>query len=96
MSTDPRSRWGAAAPGGARDGAAEGDGAPQSFWDRVREIFNAARSAGALASADRGLEMLLAIAAADPKNVEAQHDLAFAHGERARARYPASRCSQAT
>jgi eukaryotic-like serine/threonine-protein kinase len=41
--------------------------------------------AGALASADRGLEMLRAIAEADPKNSEAQHDLAFAYGERGRA-----------
>jgi tetratricopeptide (TPR) repeat protein len=37
--------------------------------------------AGALASTTRGLEMIQALAAADPKNVEGQHDLAFAYSE---------------
>lgn len=38
--------------------------------------------AGALEASSRGLEMLQALAAADPKNVEGQHDLAFAYSER--------------
>jgi non-specific serine/threonine protein kinase/serine/threonine-protein kinase len=38
--------------------------------------------AGAFASTSRALEVFLDLAAADPKNVEAQHDLAFAYGER--------------
>jgi eukaryotic-like serine/threonine-protein kinase len=37
--------------------------------------------AGAFAAATRGLAMFQALAAADAKNVEAQHDLAFAYGE---------------
>ena len=41
--------------------------------------------AGALASTERALELLRELAAADPKNVEAQKDLAFAYGEQARA-----------
>jgi eukaryotic-like serine/threonine-protein kinase len=41
--------------------------------------------AGALIATQSGLEMLTALAAADPKNVEAQHDLAFAYGEQASA-----------
>ncbi len=41
--------------------------------------------AGALESTSRALEELRALAAADPKNVEAQHDLAFALGEQAAA-----------
>ncbi|HEX7807840.1 MAG TPA: hypothetical protein VF608_03930, partial [Thermoanaerobaculia bacterium] len=41
--------------------------------------------AGALAATQSGLEVLTALAAADPKNVEAQHDLAFAYGEQASA-----------
>lgn len=39
--------------------------------------------AGALAATQQGLGALTALAAADPKNVEAQHDLAFAYGEQA-------------
>jgi tetratricopeptide (TPR) repeat protein len=38
--------------------------------------------ASALAAVAQGLEALTALAAADPKNVEAQHDLAFAYSER--------------
>jgi non-specific serine/threonine protein kinase/serine/threonine-protein kinase len=41
--------------------------------------------AGALEAVRRGLEVLVRLAAADPKNVEAQHDLAFAYGEQGRA-----------
>jgi non-specific serine/threonine protein kinase/serine/threonine-protein kinase len=41
--------------------------------------------AGALEAVRRGLEVLVPLAAADPKNVEAQHDLAFAYGEQGRA-----------
>ncbi len=41
--------------------------------------------AGALAATTQGLEVLTALAAADPKNVEAQKDLAFGYGEQARA-----------
>lgn len=41
--------------------------------------------AGALAATDEGLTVLTALATADPKNKEAQHDLAFAYGERASA-----------
>jgi non-specific serine/threonine protein kinase/serine/threonine-protein kinase len=40
---------------------------------------------GALESTGRGLELLTPLAAADPKNVEAQHDLAFAYSEQGRA-----------
>jgi tetratricopeptide (TPR) repeat protein len=38
--------------------------------------------AGAFASTNHALKVFLDLAAADPKNVEAQHDLAFAYGER--------------
>jgi tetratricopeptide (TPR) repeat protein len=38
--------------------------------------------AGAFASTNHALTVFLELAAADPKNVEAQHDLAFAYGER--------------
>jgi hypothetical protein len=41
--------------------------------------------AGALESTDRALAALMPLAAADPKNAEAQRDLAFAHSERGRA-----------
>ncbi|HYI09929.1 MAG TPA: serine/threonine-protein kinase [Thermoanaerobaculia bacterium] len=41
--------------------------------------------AGALESTTHALEVLTPLAAADPKNVEAQHDLAFAYGEQGRA-----------
>ncbi|MEO8381622.1 MAG: serine/threonine-protein kinase [Acidobacteriota bacterium] len=41
--------------------------------------------ANALEVTRRGLEVLVPLAAADPKNVEAQHDLAFAYGEQGRA-----------
>jgi Flp pilus assembly protein TadD len=37
--------------------------------------------AGALDATTRGLAMLRALATADPKNVEAQHDLAFGYSE---------------
>jgi tetratricopeptide (TPR) repeat protein len=39
--------------------------------------------AGALAATQQGLEVLTQLAVADPRNVEAQHDLAFAYGEQA-------------
>jgi tetratricopeptide (TPR) repeat protein len=41
--------------------------------------------AGALDATRRGLDVLAEIATADPRNVEAQHDLAFAYSEQARA-----------
>jgi eukaryotic-like serine/threonine-protein kinase len=41
--------------------------------------------AGALESTTRALVLLHELAAADPKNFEAQHDLAFAYGEQGRA-----------
>jgi tetratricopeptide (TPR) repeat protein/predicted Ser/Thr protein kinase len=41
--------------------------------------------AGALNATRRGLDVLAEIATADPRNVEAQHDLAFAYSEQARA-----------
>ena len=41
--------------------------------------------AGALESTTRALVILRELAAADPKNFEAQHDLAFAYGEQGRA-----------
>lgn len=41
--------------------------------------------AGALESTTRALVLLRELAASDPKNVEAQHDLAFAYGEQGRA-----------
>jgi tetratricopeptide (TPR) repeat protein len=44
---------------------------------------NAMRDPGALESTQHALKMLHALASADPKNVEAQHDLAFAYGEQA-------------
>jgi tetratricopeptide (TPR) repeat protein len=45
----------------------------------------ASDGAGALESTTHALKVLTPLAAADPKNIEAQHDLAFAYGEQGRA-----------
>ena len=63
--------------------------AHRNFADQYVMIATAHNMAGngegAFAAATRGLDMLRELAAADPKNVEAQHDLAFAHSEQGRA-----------
>jgi len=50
---------------------------------------------GALESIRQGMAVLLRLAAADPKNVEAQHDLAFAYGEQGRAYVSLKRFAEA-
>jgi tetratricopeptide (TPR) repeat protein len=61
-------------------------GARRSYADQLvmkATAHNALRDgASAVAATERALPMLHEIAAADPKNVEAQHDLAFAYGEK--------------
>jgi tetratricopeptide (TPR) repeat protein len=51
--------------------------------------------AGALESTTHALKVLIPLADADPKNVEAQHDLAFAYGEQGRALLHLARYAEA-